>query len=319
MASNVYVVFPGPLWLVVTSPFGMRNGRLHRGTDYGSPTPPNPAVHNSEVIAPMDGVVTNGNEPAGAGIYTWVANGNVLFKAFHLMRHTVPSGSFVRAGTVIGRADNTGASQGDHDHWETWIDGVPVNGQPFYEAARGGTVPIPPTPPPPTPVPPSEEDELMGAREDIIGKIDERFTETETRLNEVQAANDARIQELRTELGIWEQQQTTVTINGVETRLRQPVAYAGWASRPYLVGVTGEPAVYDLRRSDNPSGWELVHIQHPDPAHRDVAGNQAWLAAVIQTNANPDVQWFNPDQPANEGDDALQVAALRALPGYVGV
>ncbi|HUW00778.1 MAG TPA: M23 family metallopeptidase [Acidimicrobiales bacterium] len=277
-------VFPAPEWEIVTSGYGYRWGRMHQGVDYGSPDPGRLPMLRAPVFAPFGGVVTTGSE-SGAGNWLWVASGGKLFKSFHLDSFAVRNGQRVEAGQLIAYSDNTGASTGSHNHWELWIDGQPIDPQPAIEAARGN-VPPPPEPP---------EDEPMSAQD---------VAELTALIN----ANDAR---LRNDLGVWEHDTRTVVINGVEHKLNAPIAAAGWASRPYLVGIEGEPAVYDLRRVEDDPYWQLVHISAPGTDGSDTDANQAWLGVVIQTSANPDVQWYNPERQADA------VASLRSLPGYV--
>lgn len=50
-------VFPLEPWAVVTSPFGMRWGRPHNGTDYGSPNPGERTINGTPVRTPFAGTV----------------------------------------------------------------------------------------------------------------------------------------------------------------------------------------------------------------------------------------------------------------------
>lgn len=51
-----------------------------------------------------------------------------LFKFWHLLRSNVKDGDIVKAGDLIGYADTTGASSGDHLHWSMKIHGGSVQG-----------------------------------------------------------------------------------------------------------------------------------------------------------------------------------------------
>ena len=55
----------------------------------------------------------------------------------HLSILSVAPGQWVGAGTAIGRVGSTGRSTGSHLHYETRIDGEPVDPQRFLRAGRG--------------------------------------------------------------------------------------------------------------------------------------------------------------------------------------
>jgi murein DD-endopeptidase MepM/ murein hydrolase activator NlpD len=52
----------------------------------------------------------------------------------HLARLGVAAGQWVRAGDVVGYVGSTGRSTGSHLHYETRIDGEPVDPQRFLRA-----------------------------------------------------------------------------------------------------------------------------------------------------------------------------------------
>lgn len=118
----------------VTSPYGYRidpitgaASSFHRGIDYGAPW-------GAPVLAPFDGYVTVGNEPGGAGNWSWVVDGPYMFKSFHHDYATVTSG-WVAAGTVIAVIDSTGSSTGAHAHMELWDGGVVIDPTWYFEQA----------------------------------------------------------------------------------------------------------------------------------------------------------------------------------------
>ena len=104
----------------LTSPFGMRWGRLHAGIDIAAPggTPIRAADSGSIVMAQVYG---------GYGNYTCVDHGGGLSTCYaHQSGFEITSGS-VSQGDVIGYVGNTGASFGDHLHFEVRVNGTPVD------------------------------------------------------------------------------------------------------------------------------------------------------------------------------------------------
>jgi murein DD-endopeptidase MepM/ murein hydrolase activator NlpD len=125
-------VSPGPIrrgsgrliWPIsgaFTSPFGMRWGRLHAGVDLAAPegTPIRAADSGKVVLAGWTG---------GYGNYTCIAHGGGLTTCYaHQSRYGTSAGANVSQGQVIGYVGNTGHSFGAHLHFETRINGSPVN------------------------------------------------------------------------------------------------------------------------------------------------------------------------------------------------
>jgi hypothetical protein len=139
-------VFPLPDWVIVTSPFGMRWGRMHRGVDFGSPDPSRLPIYGAPIRAPFAGKVTTGYEPQGAGWWAWVdaKDGRGLFKSFH-HSHTAIAHGDVNAGDIIAYVGSTGASTGPHAHLELWVNGAVIDPLPSLLAAKN---------------PPQEEDSM---------------------------------------------------------------------------------------------------------------------------------------------------------------
>jgi len=104
----------------VTSPFGMRWGRLHAGIDIAVPagTPIRAAKAGSIVLASPYG---------GYGNYTCINHGGGLSTCYaHQSRFARTSGS-VSQGQVIGYVGCTGSCFGDHLHFEVRVNGTPVD------------------------------------------------------------------------------------------------------------------------------------------------------------------------------------------------
>lgn len=110
-----------PINGTVTSPFGMRWGRLHAGIDIAAPegTPIRAADSGSVVLAAYTG---------GYGNYTCIQHDSSLSTCYaHQSGYATSSGASVSQGQVIGYVGNTGASFGAHLHFETRVGGAPVD------------------------------------------------------------------------------------------------------------------------------------------------------------------------------------------------
>lgn len=110
--------FEGP----VTSGFGWRWGRLHKGIDIdldiGDP-----------VFAAFDGVVRIAKyNYGGFGNYVLIRHYNGLETIYaHLSESIVERNQTVRAGQIIGFGGSTGRSTGPHLHFETRFLGQPID------------------------------------------------------------------------------------------------------------------------------------------------------------------------------------------------
>jgi murein DD-endopeptidase MepM/ murein hydrolase activator NlpD len=105
----------------ITSPFGMRWGRLHSGIDIGVPT-------GTPVKAADSGRVAISGWVGGYGNYICIAHTRALTTCYaHNSRLEVRRGEGVRQGRVIARSGSTGNSTGPHLHFETRVNGKPVD------------------------------------------------------------------------------------------------------------------------------------------------------------------------------------------------
>lgn len=110
-----------PVGGTFTSPFGQRWGRLHAGIDLAAPqgTPIRAAESGNVVLAGWTG---------GYGNYTCIAHGGGLSTCYaHQSRYGTSVGAKVSKGQVIGYVGNTGHSFGAHLHFETRVNGSPVD------------------------------------------------------------------------------------------------------------------------------------------------------------------------------------------------
>jgi murein DD-endopeptidase MepM/ murein hydrolase activator NlpD len=105
----------------INSPFGQRWGRLHAGIDIGVPS-------GTPVRAADTGRVVLSGPSGGYGNYMCIQHTRTLSTCYaHNSRLGARKGDRVRQGQVIARSGNTGNSTGPHLHFETRINGKPVN------------------------------------------------------------------------------------------------------------------------------------------------------------------------------------------------
>jgi murein DD-endopeptidase MepM/ murein hydrolase activator NlpD len=114
----------GLIWPVngpVTSPFGMRWGRMHEGIDIGVP-------YGTPIHAAASGRVIYAGWMEGYGNLVAIDHGHGLSTAYgHQSRIAVSNGQTVSQGQVIGYVGCTGHCFGPHLHFEVRINGTPVD------------------------------------------------------------------------------------------------------------------------------------------------------------------------------------------------
>jgi murein DD-endopeptidase MepM/ murein hydrolase activator NlpD len=118
----------------VSSPFGVRAdpflhvAAMHTGLDFRGES--GEAIHVT-----ANGTVVNAGWSGGYGRMIEVDHGNGLSTRYgHLSEIDVKVGDEVHIGQVIGRMGSTGRSTGPHLHYETRIDGEPVDPEKFLRA-----------------------------------------------------------------------------------------------------------------------------------------------------------------------------------------
>jgi murein DD-endopeptidase MepM/ murein hydrolase activator NlpD len=105
----------------VVSPFGMRWGRLHAGIDIAVPS--GTAIHAADA-----GRVVLMGWVGGYGNYTCIQHTGSLSTCYgHQASFATSNGASVSQGQVIGYTDCTGHCFGPHLHFETRINGAPVD------------------------------------------------------------------------------------------------------------------------------------------------------------------------------------------------
>ena len=114
----------GLIWPVngpVVSPFGQRWGRLHAGVDIAVP-------NGTPVHASQSGRVIIAGVVGGYGNYICIAHGGSLSTCYaHNTSLGVSQGQSVKQGQVIASSGCTGHCFGPHVHFETRINGSPVD------------------------------------------------------------------------------------------------------------------------------------------------------------------------------------------------
>jgi murein DD-endopeptidase MepM/ murein hydrolase activator NlpD len=118
----------------LSSTFGVRMdpflhiAAMHTGLDFRGDT-------GDPVQATATGTVVGAGWSGGYGRMVEIDHGNGLSTRYgHLSQIDVKVGDDVRIGQVIGRMGSTGRSTGPHLHYETRIDGDPVDPQKFLHA-----------------------------------------------------------------------------------------------------------------------------------------------------------------------------------------
>jgi murein DD-endopeptidase MepM/ murein hydrolase activator NlpD len=112
--------FIWPVQGVITSPFGMRWGRMHEGIDIAAPI--GTAIH-----AAASGIVIYAGWMGGYGNLVVIDHGNGLATAYGHQSAIYATPGHVEQGQVIGAVGSTGHSTGPHCHFEVRVNGVPVD------------------------------------------------------------------------------------------------------------------------------------------------------------------------------------------------
>lgn len=122
------------LWPVsgsISSPFGMRHGRLHAGIDIRSP-------RGTPIRAAGDGQVLTAKRRGAYGNVVIVGHDNDHQTLYaHMTRYIVREGTYVHAGDILGYVGRTGRATGYHLHFETRVaGGIPQDPMRFLPNSR---------------------------------------------------------------------------------------------------------------------------------------------------------------------------------------
>lgn len=119
--EDLHCGFTMPVPGVLTSRFGMRNGRAHNGIDLDLRT-------GEPVRSIFPGVVRFVGSHGGYGRLVVVRHWNGLESYYaHLHRTRVSVGQELDAGEVLGLGGSTGRSTGPHLHLEVRFKGIPID------------------------------------------------------------------------------------------------------------------------------------------------------------------------------------------------
>jgi len=105
--------FIWPLEGVLTSKFGIRNGRRHDGIDIGAP-------EGTDIHAAADGTVLySGDQQTGYGNLIIISHANDMITVYaHNQKNLVKENDSVKRGQLIGKVGRTGRATGPHLHFE---------------------------------------------------------------------------------------------------------------------------------------------------------------------------------------------------------
>lgn len=131
LENSEYGCFTMPSWGPLSSPFGWRHSRYHKGVDIQ-------LRKGDTVSCAFDGMVRFAEKKGGYGNVVIVRHYNGLETVYgHLQKIMVSEGQVVGSGDLIGLAGSTGKSTGPHLHFEVRYMGAPVDPQHFISFDYG--------------------------------------------------------------------------------------------------------------------------------------------------------------------------------------
>jgi murein DD-endopeptidase MepM/ murein hydrolase activator NlpD len=105
----------------ISSPFGWRGRRMHKGIDIASPI-------GTPIFAVEDGIVARAQTMRGYGKMIEIKHGDMYSTRYgHNSKNFVKVGDYVRKGQLIGLVGSTGRSTGPHVHFEVLQAGIAIN------------------------------------------------------------------------------------------------------------------------------------------------------------------------------------------------
>ncbi len=113
----------------VSSYYGMRWGKLHKGIDISTS-----GIYGRTVVAAASGKVTRAGWFSSYGYCIDIQHSNgYLTRYAHLSKIGVSKGQYVSAGQAIGKVGNSGNSTGPHLHFEIRLNGSTKNPMNYYK------------------------------------------------------------------------------------------------------------------------------------------------------------------------------------------
>jgi murein DD-endopeptidase MepM/ murein hydrolase activator NlpD len=113
--------FVAPATGPITSLYGPRGNRIHKGVDIGIPI-------GTNVVAMRDGTVTKAGRGTGYGNVIYIKHDDGYETRYaHLNSFNVRAGTKVKQGQVIAKSGNTGVGTGPHLHFEIRKGGQALN------------------------------------------------------------------------------------------------------------------------------------------------------------------------------------------------
>jgi murein DD-endopeptidase MepM/ murein hydrolase activator NlpD len=108
----------------LTSRYGMRSGRLHRGIDLA-------AAVGTPICAAAAGTVTYAGQQSGYGLIVIVDHGAYQTKYAHNSENLVATGEAIRRGQPVAKVGRTGNATGNHLHFELVFEGEAIDPLPY--------------------------------------------------------------------------------------------------------------------------------------------------------------------------------------------
>ena len=113
--------------MVVTSRYGWRWGRAHKGIDID-------LITGDEVVSVLDGIVRFASYNRGHGKTVVVRHFNGLETTYaHLSKYAVKVNDTVRKGQILGKGGATGNARGSHLHLVVRYQGIAINPEYLFD------------------------------------------------------------------------------------------------------------------------------------------------------------------------------------------
>jgi murein DD-endopeptidase MepM/ murein hydrolase activator NlpD len=116
---------------IITSKYGWRDGKMHKGTDID-------LKKGQAIVAAFDGMVRVARKQGAYGNVVIIRHYNGLETVYaHLSKIKVKPGQVIAAGQILGLGGSTGRSSGPHLHFEVRFKGQALNSSNFISYAEG--------------------------------------------------------------------------------------------------------------------------------------------------------------------------------------